>query len=938
MGLSFLTIIRLVISILLPVFASVILYTLERKSNFGKIKNSFKQIIIGITFGFIAICATEFGVPFDGGVINVRSASPLSAGLIFGWPAGLIAGFIGGLQRYLSPTAGDFTRIACTLGTIIAGFVAAIVRRFMLDNRKSSWFYGLLIGLVTEVLHMLMVFLNNGGDIQRAFRVVELCAIPMILSNGISVMLSILFVTIIANRNDILFFESGKKNISQTFQFWLFVCVVLAFTATSFFTNSFQKNMAISIADFTIKSHLTDIKEDIKSAADRELVKLSYEISEEIKNDYSSENFSKIINKYDLAEINFINNEGIVVQSAEKDFIGFDMKAQEETKAFLILLNDKKEFVQERREFKNEISFSQKYVGIAVNDGILQIGFNDEQFQKLVDESIIHVAKYRHVGQKGSIIICNQKGFIVSDNKGYLGQHISIFGNDNNLKTKADEYFFASFYNEKSLCMYTLFEGYYILAIMTEDEAFFNRNASVYMLAFMEVIVFAILFAAIFILIKKLVVQNIRKINHSLSQITDGNLDIIIDVRDNEEFASLSDDINSTVTTLKHYIEEAAARFDKDLEIAKKIQKSALPSVFPPYPNRKDFSIFASMNAAKEVGGDFYDFYLIDDSHLAFLIADVSGKGIPGAMFMMTSKTLIKSHAESGLPVNEIFTQVNEELYKNNEASMFVTAWMGIIDLKTGIIKFANAGHNPPLVKHKNGNFEYLKTKSNFVLAGLEGVIYRELEYKLEKGDKIYLYTDGITEAHNKDNELYGEKRLLDCLNSIQDESVEDICIKIKNDVDSFVGETEQFDDITMLCVSLNDIESDKYFKIKPSIETINQVTEYFESELNKFEVPSKIIMKLLVAVDEIYSNIIRYSNANETVIKISKNENELNFEFIDDGIPYNPLEAKEPDVTASADEREIGGLGIFMVKKILDKIDYSYLEGKNILKLTKIL
>jgi serine phosphatase RsbU (regulator of sigma subunit) len=304
------------------------------------------------------------------------------------------------------------------------------------------------------------------------------------------------------------------------------------------------------------------------------------------------------------------------------------------------------------------------------------------------------------------------------------------------------------------------------------------------------------------------VVVNIRKINDSLGQITEGNLNVTVDVRDNEEFASLSDDINLTVSALKSYIDEAAARFDKDLEIAKRIQHSALPSVFPPYPSRKDFSIFASMNAAKEVGGDFYDFYLLDEDHLAFVVADVSGKGIPGAMFMMTSKTLIKSHAESGLKVDEVFTQVNEKLCENNEAGMFVTAWMGVLDLKTGLVSYANAGHNPPAIRHKDGSYEYLKSRANFVLAGMEGLQYKEQQIQLRPGDEIYLYTDGVTEAHNVNRRLFGEDRLLLSLNQTDGMSVDEICRKVKADVDAFQGEAEQFDDITMLCIRLNEVES----------------------------------------------------------------------------------------------------------------------------------
>jgi serine phosphatase RsbU (regulator of sigma subunit) len=324
---------------------------------------------------------------------------------------------------------------------------------------------------------------------------------------------------------------------------------------------------------------------------------------------------------------------------------------------------------------------------------------------------------------------------------------------------------------------------------------------SVYVTVFMEIIVFAAVFVMIYFLIKILVIENIQKINKSLAEITDGNLNVTVNVRTNEEFSSLSDDINSTVITLKRYIAEAAARIDKELEFAKSIQYSALPNVFPPYPNRTEFDIFAEMITAKEVGGDFYDFYLLGKDRLAFLIADVSGKGIPAAMFMMTSKTLIKSLAETGMDVNEVFTHANEKLCENNDAGMFVTAWMGFLDLKTGFVSFANAGHNPPLVRHKNGSFEYLKSGRGFVLAGIEGTRYRKNELQLNEGDQIFLYTDGVTEATDAGNKLYGEERLLNNLNSHKDETAEALCKIIKTDIDKFVGDAPQFDDITMLCI-----------------------------------------------------------------------------------------------------------------------------------------
>ena len=369
------------------------------------------------------------------------------------------------------------------------------------------------------------------------------------------------------------------------------------------------------------------------------------------------------------------------------------------------------------------------------------------------------------------------------------------------MSLQKDSTFDANVYGEDCYCMYMISEGFYIIAVMPQSEAVLSRNVSVGITTAMEIVVFITLFVLIYILIKKLVVDNIYRINGSLSEITEGNLDVVVDVRSHEEFSSLSDDINSTVDTLKRYIAEAAARIDAELEFAKAIQHSALPSVFPPYPNRTEFDIWACMFTAKEVGGDFYDFYFVNDDTLAFLIADVSGKGIPAAMFMMTSKTLLKSYAEEGLEVNEVFTNANEKLCEGNDAGMFVTAWMGMLNTKTGVVTFANAGHNPPLVKHADGSFEYLKSRAGFVLAGMEGIRYRKNELQLQPGDKIYLYTDGVTEATDANEQLYGEERLLNILNSLEKSGVEEICTKVKVDVDLFVGEAPQFDDITMLCL-----------------------------------------------------------------------------------------------------------------------------------------
>ena len=405
-------------------------------------------------------------------------------------------------------------------------------------------------------------------------------------------------------------------------------------------------------------------------------------------------------------------------------------------------------------------------------------------------------------------------------------------------------------------------------------------------------------------------------------------------MRTNEEFASLSDDINQTVSTLKRYIAEAAARIDKELEFAKEIQYSALPSVFPPYPNRKDFEIYAHMITAKEVGGDFYDFYMLGDSTLAFMIADVSGKGIPAAMFMMQAKTIIKDLAESGLELPEVFATANKKLCENNDAGMFVTAWMGILDLKTGLLKFVNAGHNPPLVRQADGEFVYLKARSGMVLAGMDGIKYRQNELQLTPGDQIFLYTDGVTEATDKNNQLYGEERLLETVNRNIVMDTRKLCEAVKYDVDQFVGEAPQFDDITMLSVEIQYIRGENSITVIADDKSMIPVSEFVKSLTEKLAVVPKVANKVSIAVDEIYSNIINYSGAELATISYEIKDGRLYITFTDDGIPYNPLEAEEPDITLSAEERKIGGLGIFMVKKMTESMEYTYEDEKNILKL----
>lgn len=284
-----------------------------------------------------------------------------------------------------------------------------------------------------------------------------------------------------------------------------------------------------------------------------------------------------------------------------------------------------------------------------------------------------------------------------------------------------------------------------------------------------------------------------------------------LNIHTGDEIEHLFESIKTMEADINNYIENLTAvtaekeRIGAELDVATKIQASMLPCIFPPYPDRKEFDIYATMQPAKEVGGDFYDFFLIDDDHLAIVIADVSGKGVPAALFMVIAKTLIKNQAQAGLTPEEVFTSVNAQLCENNDAGMFVTAWMGVLQISTGNLIYVNAGHNPPLMKKKDGRFEFLRSRPGFVLAGMEGIRYKQNEIQLDKGDSLYLYTDGVTEATDLENELYGEDRLQKVLNQRVYSTPSSLLSEVKADIDKFVLEAPQFDDITMLALMIRE-------------------------------------------------------------------------------------------------------------------------------------
>ena len=340
-------------------------------------------------------------------------------------------------------------------------------------------------------------------------------------------------------------------------------------------------------------------------------------------------------------------------------------------------------------------------------------------------------------------------------------------------------------------------DDYYLLAVRDMQSIYDARASSLYESTLSDILIFTVFYMLVAMLADRLVVRNLHRVNDSLRKITDGKLDERVWVHTSSEFTDLSEDINKTVTALRGYIDQAEQKMKEELKLAATIQDAALPKNFK-LPT-EDVELHALMTPAKQVGGDFYDFFYIGIDRLCLVIADVSGKGIPASLFMMRAKTAIKNYARGGSGAAEILQHVNNTLCEGNDAEMFVTVWIGILDLKTGQMECANAGHEYPVLMHAGGDYELVKDKHGLVLAAMENIRLREYELLLGPGDRLFVYTDGVPEAINTREEAYGTDRLVAKLNRLKTASQEQVLGDVLQDIRNFAGEAEQFDDITML-------------------------------------------------------------------------------------------------------------------------------------------
>ena len=507
------------------------------------------------------------------------------------------------------------------------------------------------------------------------------------------------------------------------------------------------------------------------------------------------------------SEWNVIDENGIILASSVEDYVGYDMHDGEQSAAFLCLLEGADYYFQDFREISYDNETKMLYVGVPLHSmkGFVQIGFDEEIYRQNVIDTIKDSITNVVIGIDGYKLLLDADNEVIASIKDRFNGDTVILSKSLEELASQKKASYEEVFGIKSYVVVRRYKDFYVLEGMPLSEVYAPYNVILIALTLVYAGVFIVLFLLLSRMIEEQVVRGVYSLNGTLSKITEGNLEEKADFRNSIEFDGLSDGINHTVDRLKQMIGEAEKKMEEELAFAKEIQTSAVPNIFPPFPEQESFGLYAMMDTAKAVGGDFYDFFMINDHTLALVMADVSDKGMPAALFMMRAKTLIKTYAEQGLPVEEVASKANAALCEENSTKMFVTAWIGFLDLDNGKISFVHAGHTKPIVLGETGA-RYLARKKNRMLGIFESSPYERQELELHSGESLLLYTDGVTEAMDQEKELYGEPRLLKLVKKCKgigeadrNQYAKEQCHKVYEDVKAFAGSADQSDDITLL-------------------------------------------------------------------------------------------------------------------------------------------
>ena len=612
----------------------------------------------------------------------------------------------------------------------------------------------------------------------------------------------------------------------RTFQLWLFVSVALAFAALFYLTYYLQTKEAFNSAESLIELRMDDAKKQISinennlkavldicnasMANDVKTVAYILECVPAFATDAHKLEELRQVMGYD--EIHVVNKHGLIENCAidpvignAEHYIGFNLKLHAQSEPFVHGIG-KKDFVLVQPPLPRGMDRKLFQYGGASrldDEGIVQLGISVSFLERAMENnSLATLSPGLRIGIGGEILILRGEKIVGAARVDLEGRTLTSIGLDQKLIDdihQGEGSFSAEIDGVKFFGLYIQSGDLTLVGIMPNYEVTSKRNGVAIQLIIAGLVLMLVVFLSVSKLVQTIVIDGIDRINISLGRITAGHLDEKVEEDNSEEFRKLSGGINTTVEALKGAIAAEKTRLNSELEFARAVQISALPQIH----DDPRFEIYASMEAAKEVGGDFYDFFIVDESHLAFLIADVSGKGIPAAMFMMNAKAQLKSNILNNpkKPLDEVIYDVNNSICEGNDACMFVTVFVGVLDLRSGLLTYVNAGHNAPIVRRANGEASWLPVENGFVIGGMDGVSYVQETFQLSPGDGVLLYTDGVTEAMNPQLALYGDDRLITLMDGPIMHSAPSDCIldELKGDVLAFADGAPQSDDITML-------------------------------------------------------------------------------------------------------------------------------------------
>ena len=583
----------------------------------------------------------------------------------------------------------------------------------------------------------------------------------------------------------------------------------------------------------------------------------------------SQERMQELARTFNIDEINIVDSRGVAIASNIPSVKGFDYRTDPRTRAFLTLTNATSTIVSQpfRAGVANPRMYC-KYFGLAfpAHDGFLQLGMTVDRLRQnmydYTDAEADKILKDWHF----SVVGWYERA---DADKGFAPGRI--------FRRWSDEH------GEPIVGRYFDYRGYRYAAFLPKSYCYSQRNAA---FAVSALVLGVLLFIFTYVLVR----------------------------------------LAKASANLERMHAAAAARTAADLSLAKTIQMSVLPACEGAFMDRLEFRFYAESVPAREVGGDFYDFYPVSGGRIAFLVADVSGKGIPGALFMMETKNIIKNCLTEFADVAEAVTEANRRICESNRAELFVTAWIGALDPKSGTFEYVNAGHNRPFVRRADGTVEKVAGRGGRFLGMFDGQSYRANALTLSPGDCLYLYTDGVTEAMDAHGEQFGERRLVAAFTGYNDD--------IRTALEDFVGKAEPSDDMTGLLMRWDGAPKRTERQFSASAGSLGPALDFIRSALAGL--PPKTVAGVLNAADEITSNIVNYSGAVEFAVCVERGFDRLRLRFSDDGKAYNPLSHIDPDTHAAIEDRPVGGLGLVVVKRLADRVTYLRDSGRNVLTVIK--